>query len=96
MLKIVKITGLDPAVLEALREESVREGFRFVQRLCDDWVVGRNRFDETGEALFLAMADGDVVGICGINRDPLRFARRPFRRFGHGVGFGQAVGILKN
>ena len=41
-----------------------------MERLCDDWISGANRFDNSGEALFLAMADNQVVGICGLNRDP--------------------------
>jgi GNAT superfamily N-acetyltransferase len=41
-----------------------------MERLCEEWVSGANRFDAPGEALFLALADGQVVGVCGLNRDP--------------------------
>jgi GNAT superfamily N-acetyltransferase len=70
MTKIEKVLDLDIGVLQELRAESSREGFRFMERLCEDWVSGANRFDAPGEALFLAVADGQVVGVCGINRDP--------------------------
>jgi len=38
--------------------------------LCDEWASGANRFDAPGEALFVAMADEKVVGVCGLNCDP--------------------------
>src|SRR5690242_15221600 len=70
MTTITRITGLDVAALQPLRVESSQEGFRFVERLCEEWASGANRFDAAGEALFLAVADGQVVGVCGLNRDP--------------------------
>ena len=70
MTAITRITDLDVDALWRLREESSREGFKFVKRLCEEWVSGANRFDGPGEALFLAVADGRVVGVCGLNRDP--------------------------
>jgi GNAT superfamily N-acetyltransferase len=66
-----RATGqLDLNVLQELRVESSREGFRFIERLCDEWASGANRFNDSGEALFLAVVDGQVVGVCGLNRDP--------------------------
>lgn len=50
--------------------ESEREGFRFVRRLYDDYVSGANRFNRDGEALFVAHQLEQVVGICGLNKDP--------------------------
>jgi GNAT superfamily N-acetyltransferase len=38
--------------------------------LCEEWISGANRFSAPGEALFLAIADGQVVGVCGLNCDP--------------------------
>lgn len=70
MTKIVRITDLELESLQALRAESSQEGFRFMKRLCDDWISGANRFSGSGEALFLAVAGSQVVGICGLNRDP--------------------------
>ena len=70
MTAITKIAELDTAVLQKLRAESLREGFRFIDRLCEEWASGANRFDAPGETLFLAIDDGQVVGVCGLNRDP--------------------------
>jgi GNAT superfamily N-acetyltransferase len=49
---------------------SLREGWRFVRRLADEWVAGTNRFDRSGEELLAAWADGALVGVCGLNTDP--------------------------
>jgi GNAT superfamily N-acetyltransferase len=70
MTSIAKITDFDLASLQRLRAESSHEGFRFMERLCEEWVSGVNRFDAPGEALFIARVDAQVVGICGVNRDP--------------------------
>ena len=70
MPTITRITDLDVAALQRLRVESLQEGFRFMERLCHEWASGANRFDAPGEALFLAVADDQVTGICGLNRDP--------------------------
>ena len=75
MISIAKITDLDLTSLQTLRAESSAEGFRFMERLCEEWVSGVNRFDAPGEALFLAVADDQVVGACGLNRDP--YTRSP-------------------
>ena len=70
MVDISRIEALDLDEIELLITESNREGFQFLQRLTDDWVAGRNRFDGKGEALFIARADQQAVAICGLNRDP--------------------------
>ena len=70
MTAITKIAELDTAVLQNLRAESLQEGFRFMERLCVEWASSANRFHAPGEALFLAVADDQVVGVCGLNRDP--------------------------
>ena len=70
MTTIVKITNLEPESLRELQAESSREGFRFIERLCREWISGASRFEGPGEALFVAMIEGRVVGVCGLNRDP--------------------------
>jgi len=67
---IAKITELDFPALEAVRAESVLEGFKFVARLCEEWRSGANRFDAPGEGLFVAQNSTGIVGVCGLNRDP--------------------------
>ncbi len=61
---------LFPADIDRLVAPSMAEGHRFVARLRDAWVAGQNRFDLVGEALFEARDQGQLVGICGLNRDP--------------------------
>jgi GNAT superfamily N-acetyltransferase len=70
MFTVVRITELESDSLHELRAESSREGFRFIERLCEEWASGANRFNAPGEALFVAIANGRAVGICGLNRDP--------------------------
>ncbi len=59
-----------PDGLSELVAASVREGFRSLERLREEWITGTNRFDEPGEALFVARAGSRLVGVCGLNRDP--------------------------
>jgi GNAT superfamily N-acetyltransferase len=67
---VTRTTDLDLPALRELRVESRQEGFKFMERLCEEWASGANRFDAPGEALFLALANDHVIGICGLNRDP--------------------------
>jgi hypothetical protein len=53
MTSITRTTELDLPPLDELRIESLREGYRFIDRLCDEWASGSNRFSAPGEALFL-------------------------------------------
>ena len=55
MTTITRITDLDTTSLQRLRVESLQEGFRFIERLCEEWASGANRFDAPGEALFIAV-----------------------------------------
>jgi len=70
MANIVRITDLKLDALRELRAESSQEGFSFIERLCKEWISGANRFNGPGEALFLAVSEGLVVGVCGVNCDP--------------------------
>jgi GNAT superfamily N-acetyltransferase len=56
--------------LAELVAESEAAGFRFLRRLVDEWISGRNRFHGDGEALFTAIVDDRVIGVCGLNVDP--------------------------
>jgi catechol 2,3-dioxygenase-like lactoylglutathione lyase family enzyme/GNAT superfamily N-acetyltransferase len=57
-------------MLATLVMDSEAQGVRFVRRLVDEWATGVNRFDQPGEALFVARRAGAVVGVCGLNIDP--------------------------
>ncbi|MDQ0887859.1 GNAT superfamily N-acetyltransferase [Paenibacillus sp. V4I9] len=67
---ITKVNHLDTHKLNLLVEESMSEGFRHLKRLVTDYEDGTNKFDLDGEALFLAIKNGDIVGICGLNQAP--------------------------
>ena len=41
-----------------------------IQALKDDWDSRKNQFDKPGEAFWEARIDGQLVGVCGLNRDP--------------------------
>ena len=58
------------AELTPLLTESRAEGHHFVDRLVDEFVDGRNRFDQPGEALYSVYTDGQLVAVGGLNRDP--------------------------
>lgn len=68
-LRIERITVL-PADLGDLIRLSLRDDFRALQRMREDWVSGSNRFDRPGEALFEARVGSRLIGLCGLNRDP--------------------------
>lgn len=69
-LAIERLIDPAPGAFDALVVESEQAGHRFVRRLAEEWASGANRFDRPGEALFAALLDGRVVGICGLNVDP--------------------------
>ncbi|MGA4719704.1 GNAT family N-acetyltransferase [Fictibacillus nanhaiensis] len=51
--------------------QSKEEGFRFVERLVNDYKNGSNTFTNEGEALFGAFTqNSELIGICGLNKDP--------------------------
>ena len=63
-------TGDAAPPVDALAEAASAEGHRFVERTLTEWASGHNRFDGTGEGLFLASAGGMVIGMAGVNVDP--------------------------
>ncbi|MCM3782306.1 GNAT family N-acetyltransferase [Neobacillus mesonae] len=69
-IEILRMKSSDILKLMPLVEESTNEGFRHIKRLVTDYEAKVNRFDTDGEALFLASKNGDIVGVCGLNKDP--------------------------
>jgi len=74
-ITVKRTADLPDCDLAPLLADSHRENSRIVQRLIEDWQSGKNRFDKDGEALFIAVDDGCIVGVCGVNVDP--FAGNP-------------------
>lgn len=61
---------------DALRLECDREGHRMLARFAESWRDGSNRLDRPGERAVGAYWNGQLVGLCGRNRDPYdEFAR---------------------
>jgi GNAT superfamily N-acetyltransferase len=69
-VRIERLLQLPAGHLAPLIDESEQAGLRFVSRLGEEWESGRNRFDRPGEALFGALTDSGLVGVCGLNVDP--------------------------
>jgi GNAT superfamily N-acetyltransferase len=89
-------------VFEFLLSASLREDFRMLLRLQENWNSGKNRFSRTGEKLLGAFARDRLVGVCGRNIDPYfsgsRLGRvrhlcvdREYRRLGAGTMLVNAI-----
>lgn len=66
---ICRLYQLNLDDLARLTQASQTEGFSFVARLAAEYASGANRFEQPGEALFGAY-DSELLGVCGLNRDP--------------------------
>ena len=96
-LHLVAIDGEHPGLAELAREAS-SDGFSFVARLINEWKSGANRFDQPGERLLGAVVYGELVGVCGINRDPYhkaevvgRLRHLYVKKAARGAGVGSAL-----
>lgn len=69
-IQIIHLSEFDEVLINHLIEESLSQGFRFVERLVQDYRSGANCFNKSGEALFATLLDDVVVGIGGLNQDP--------------------------
>lgn len=70
--------------ISPILKQSKEEGFRFVERLADEYRDGTNTFNGVGEALYGVFNEsGALVAIGGVNSDP--FSNKPnigrLRRF---------------
>ncbi len=81
-IRVEPVDALHPG-LERLREAAVQEGFRFLERLAEEWASGANRFGADGEALRGAFRAGRLTGVCGLNRDPYLAGRERVGRLRH-------------
>lgn len=69
-LTIKKIEDLSFVSIEHLVVESKQAGFRFLERLENDYENGSNRFDQMGESLFGVYDQEQLVAIGGLNIEP--------------------------
>ncbi|QUG41210.1 GNAT family N-acetyltransferase [Psychrobacillus sp. INOP01] len=69
--EVKRINNLLNFDLDSLVKQSKEEGFRFVERLINDYKNGSNTFNHFGEGLFgVFNEEGVLVAIGGLNRDP--------------------------
>ncbi|MEH7342385.1 GNAT family N-acetyltransferase [Bacillus sp. JJ1532] len=69
--KIQKIEELETLEISHLVEESKAAGFRFLEKLVDDYQDGTNRFNKHGESLYgVYNEQGVLIAIGGLNIDP--------------------------
>ncbi|WP_239254684.1 GNAT family N-acetyltransferase [Listeria ilorinensis] len=69
-MKIKEITDLLQENYQLLLQDSIDDQYSFLQRLLDEYMDGRNRFDQVNEIL-LGVEDGaQLIGIGGLNQDP--------------------------
>lgn len=69
-IRITALKNLPCAGFDNLLEDSLNDGYKFMQRLADDWSSGANRFSKPGEILLIASKNGVSIGVGGLNIDP--------------------------
>ncbi|MEK3888061.1 GNAT family N-acetyltransferase [Bacillus sp. FSL K6-3431] len=69
-MPIERVTSLEQYELDLLIDDSLSEGYKFIKRLVDEYATGSNRFDKSGESLYVAKINDEVIGIGGLNIDP--------------------------
>ena len=70
MMQIKRVVDLNTYDITPLLDSSVAEGYRFIQKLIDEYDNGKNRFDKKGELLLIIELDNQVIGIGGLNIEP--------------------------
>lgn len=79
--QIEAVAGALPYGLDLLCAEARNEGHRFLDRLTTEWTAGVVRFDRPGETLLAVRVKGRLVGIGGLNLDPVIPGALRIRRF---------------
>lgn len=69
-VKVIRLTELPLADLQPLLQESQAQGYEFVERLSVEYLRETNTFNQPGEALLGVYANGQLIAIGGLNRDP--------------------------
>jgi GNAT superfamily N-acetyltransferase len=70
-MHINKIIDIGKVDFSSLVEESREEGFRFLDRLVNEYKNGTNNFNKPSEALYgVYTHEGILIGIGGLNIDP--------------------------
>ena len=69
--RIIEISSLSENQLNEVLAQSKQEGFRFIERLINEYEAGTNRFEQIGEILLGCYDETKLVGICGLNRQAM-------------------------
>ncbi|MCJ8343939.1 GNAT family N-acetyltransferase [bacterium] len=69
-LNIVSVRDLKINELDHLVQEASSEQHSFMLRMKAEYIGNKNKFDQSGEAIFLALKDENIVGFVGLNIDP--------------------------
>lgn len=69
-IEIEQILNIHKGELEPLKVASLGEGFQFIERMLGEWDSGVNRFQGENESLWGAFLGEEMIGICGLSRDP--------------------------
>ena len=67
---IIEIDNLDNVAIETLVQQSLSEGFTFIERMEKEFRSGENCFNQKGEVLLGAFSGKELIAIGGLNRDP--------------------------
>ena len=95
-MRLERVVSEMPAGFDVLRAEARAEGYRHIDRLADEWLAGKTRFNCDGEVLIAAILDQQLAGIGGLTIDPSQpralrmrrfYVRTSFRR----AGIGRAI-----
>lgn len=68
--ELIKINRHNVNMLEDLARDARQDGFRFVKRTIDEWLLRINEFSKPGESMNGILVDGSIVAIGGLNVDP--------------------------
>ncbi|MBS4219924.1 GNAT family N-acetyltransferase [Bacillus sp. FJAT-49711] len=95
--EVKRIKNLMDENIQLLVDESQKEGFRFLQKLVNNYKEGSNTFTMPGEALYAVYdQDGVMIAVGGININPFSddthigrvrrfYVARDYRRKGIGT-----------
>ncbi len=70
-----------PTDFSDLQADALQEGFRFIERLVDDWRENVCRFDKASERLLIVRSTNRLAGVGGLTIDPYDRATMRMRRF---------------
>jgi GNAT superfamily N-acetyltransferase len=69
-LNILSVKDLKVDELNHLVQEASSEQYSFMLRMKAEYVGNKNKFNQDGEAIFLALKDEKIIGFVGLNVDP--------------------------